>query len=341
MPFRIAVGQFKELTPEDLSFCKQLGVSGITVNRPDFDGTSWKHFLGKHYPYGPADFAGSTKWDFMDLVNLRNRIEEAGLSLEAIENVPYRFFDNILIAGPRRDAQIDAYCETIRNVGRAGIRILGYHFAPNLVWRTSTARPGRGGARVTAFNFDDAVAAPPTHGRQIDGEELWENYEYFLTRVLPAAREAKVRLSLHPDDPPIGPLGGIARIMSSMQGFERAAAIAGGPDAHGFTFCVGTWTQMGGDVVYRALETFSRRGLVCYVHLRNVKGAVPDFAECFVDEGDVDVVRIVTILKETAFDGFIIDDHVPQMVADTPWGHRGRAYSTGYLAGLCRGLGAI
>lgn len=147
-------------------------------------------------------------------------------------------------------------------------------------------------------------------------------------------------MSLHPDAPPIGPLGGIARIMSSLEGFKRAASIAG-PEGHGFTFCVGTWTQMGGDVVYRALESFCRRGLVCYVHLRNVKGAIPHFSECFVDEGDVDVVRIVTILKDTGFDAFTIDDHVPQMVADTPWGHRGRAYSTGYLSGLCRGLGLI
>jgi len=180
MPFRIAVGQFKELTPDDLSFCKQLGVSGIAVNRPDFDAPSWRSFLGKHYPYGPADFAGSTKFDFMDLVNLRNRVEDAGLALEAIENVPYRFFDDILIAGSRRDAQIDAYCETIRNVGRAGIATLGYHFAPNLVWRTSTARPGRGGAGVTAFSYDDAVAAPPTHWREIGAQEMWENYEDFI-----------------------------------------------------------------------------------------------------------------------------------------------------------------
>ncbi|WP_410369468.1 mannonate dehydratase [Chelatococcus asaccharovorans] len=69
-----------------------------------------------------------------------------------------------------------------------------------------------------------------------------------------------------------------------------------------------------------------------------MKGAVPNFAECFVDEGDINIVRILKILQRNSFGGFVIDDHVPQMTHDTPWGHRGRAFSTGYLRGLCRAL---
>jgi mannonate dehydratase len=34
------------------------------------------------------------------------------------------------------------------------------------------------------------------------------------------------------------------------------------------------------------------------------------------------------------FSGFIIDDHVPQLVDDTSWGHRGRAHATGYIQAL-------
>ncbi len=335
--FRVAVGQFKEVTPDDLSFCKQLGVTGITINRPDFDAPSWRTFLGKHYPYGPADFNKSAKWDFMDLLNLRRRIEDFGLKLEAIENVPYRFYDKALIGAEGRDAQIENYCETLRNLGRAGINTLGYHFCPNLVWRTSTARPARGGAGVTAFNYDDARHAPVTHGREIDAAEMWENFEYFITRVLPVAEEAGVRMSLHADDPPVPTLGGVARIMNSLDGFRRAMKIGDSPN-HGLTFCVGTWGQMGGETVYEALDEFSRQKRAFYLHMRNIKGSVPDFSECFIDEGDLDVVRILRILKTNGFDGFLIDDHVPQMTADTPWGHRGRAFSTGYLRGLCRGI---
>ncbi|WP_210495032.1 mannonate dehydratase [Microvirga antarctica] len=339
MSIRVAVGQFKELTADDISFCRQLGVSGITVNRPDFDAPSWRAFLNKHYPYGPADFNQSETWDFMDLVNLRLRLEENGLRLEAIENVPYRFIDQILTGGPQQDRQIDNYCETVRNLGRAGIGTLGYHFAPNLVWRTSTSRPGRGGAGVSAFDLEQARQAPPTHKRMIDESELWGHYAKFITRVLPVAEEAGVLLSLHPDDPPVPTLGGVDRIMNSIAGYEKAFAIGNSPN-HGMTFCVGTWGQMGGEIIYDALGKFLREKRVFYLHFRNIDGAVPTFSECFIDEGDVDVTRIVQILQSNSYDGFVIDDHVPQMVHDTPWGHRGRAFSTGFLKGLIRGMGA-
>jgi mannonate dehydratase len=43
-------------------------------------------------------------------------------------------------------------------------------------------------------------------------------------------------------------------------------------------------------------------------------------------------------LKEVGFRGCLIDDHVPHLVGDTGWAPRGRAYSTGYLAGLLRAV---
>ena len=340
LSFRVAVGQFKELTQDDLAFSSQIGASGITINRPDLETKSWQSFLGKHYPYGPADFNKTAKWDFMDLLNLRQRIEDFGLKLEAIENVPYRFYDKVLIGAEGRDQQIDNYCETLQNLGRAGIRTLGYHFCPNLVWRTSTSRPARGGAGVTAFNLEDARLAPNTHGREIGASEMWDNYSYFITKVLPAAEEAGVRMSLHPDDPPVPMLGGVARIMNSLEGFRRALSIGDSPN-NGLTYCVGTWGQMGGTVVYEALDEFTKSNRVCYLHVRNIKGSVPNFAECFVDEGDIDLVKILRILHRNNFAGFLIDDHVPQMSGDTPWGNRGRAFSTGYLSVLCRGIEAI
>jgi hypothetical protein len=37
---------------------------------------------------------------------------------------------------------------------------------------------------------------------------------------------------------------------------------------------------------------------------------------------------------DVGFDGFFIDDHVPQTFQDTPWGHRGRAFANGYIQAL-------
>ena len=145
--------------------------------------------------------------------------------------------------------------------------------------------------------------------------------------------------ALHPDDPPVPQVGGVPRLFRNIAGFERAMTIGDSPN-HGLNFCMGTWTEAGADHMMDALSRFSAAGKILYVHFRNVKGSVPAFEECFIDEGEADVVAVLRTLKENGFDGFLMDDHVPIMVNDTRWGHRGRAYSAGYMKGLIRALDA-
>jgi mannonate dehydratase len=75
---------------------------------------------------------------------------------------------------------------------------------------------------------------------------------------------------------------------------------------------------------------------VVYIHFRDVQGTVPDFIECFIGEGNFDPGEVMAQLIRLGFDGFILDDHVPQMDGDTPWNHRGRAHAIGYMQGLIR-----
>ena len=79
---------------------------------------------------------------------------------------------------------------------------------------------------------------------------------------------------------------------------------------------------------------FRRREKIVYVHFRDVQGTVPCFNECFINEGNLDTLAVMRTLKEVGFTGFMIDDHVPHMIGDSPWGHRGRAYAIGYLTAL-------
>ena len=82
--------------------------------------------------------------------------------------------------------------------------------------------------------------------------------------------------------------------------------------------------------LYEAIDRYSRDGKIGYVHLRNVKGKVPHYVEVFVDEGDVDIFRIVRILHRNGYDGVITPDHTPGMTSPAPW-HAGMAYQMGYL----------
>jgi len=143
---------------------------------------------------------------------------------------------------PGRDEQLEHYQATIRNVGRAGIPILGYHFMPNSVWRTDRAPVGRGGALVTMFELAkaqadrqrevlvarssssgsddpfDARGLVPVAERQLSDDQMWANYTYFSKAVMPVAEEAGVKLALHPDDPPVASLGGVAPPFPQLRG---------------------------------------------------------------------------------------------------------------------------
>lgn len=331
---RVAVGQFSEPTEEVLKFAKQIGVDGVTLNTPKIPGTQ--------------------RWELEDLLYLRRRCESFGLKVEALENTPVSFYDKVMLGLSGRDEQIENYQETIRNMGKAGISTLGYHWMANGVWRTSKAVPVRGGALATAFDMDlvneraltydfedpevtashmtEVKDARMTHERLFEEDEMWSNYEYFINAVLPVAEESGVKLSLHPDDPPVESLGGIPRLMRDFEGFERAMKVGDSPN-HGLNFCMGTWSEMGRGVI-EAIRHFGSRGKIFYVHFRDVQGSVPRFKECFLGEGNVDVVEAVRALQEVGFDGFIIDDHVPEIADDTAWGHRGRALATGYITAL-------
>jgi mannonate dehydratase len=169
-------------------------------------------------------------------------------------------------------------------------------------------------------------------------DEMWANYSYFLNAVLPVAEEAGVKLALHPDDPPVPMLGGVARLFYRPEGFKRALEISQGSPAWGLNLCLGCCSEMTGgkDAVREMIEYFVPRGRVFYAHFRDVQGTVPNFAECFIGEGNFDPGEVMILLSSYGFDGFLLDDHVPQMDDDTPWGHRGRSHAIGYMQGLIR-----
>ncbi|HEU5328495.1 MAG TPA: mannonate dehydratase [Thermomicrobiales bacterium] len=317
---RIGVGVPGAPTDEQLTLARQMGCSGVVVATPAIPWTDG--------------------WAYDDLARLRERIESFDLRVEAIQNSPLDEFDQIRLGLPGRAAALANYQNTVRNVGRAGIPVLAYNWRPNRLYRTGTA-PGRGGARVTAFDAAQAVDVPLSHGRAYSAEELWATHDEFLRQVVPVAVEAGVTLALHPDDPPGGAIGGVTRIMSSFEGFARAAATADAiaPTGWGLLFCVGCWAEMGGTAnVLRGIHHFGPRGQISYVHFRDVQGTAECFQECFPGEGTVNVTAVLRALREVGFTGVIIDDHAPLMVGDEGWAPKSRAYQTGYLQGLLRAV---
>jgi mannonate dehydratase len=327
------------LTQADLAFARQIGCAGVTVNKPDLDSPAWVAFLNKEFTAAAGPRAPTKRWSALDLAQMRAAVEAHGLTLDCIEGVPRNLLDRAMLGLPGADEQIEDFKATIRAMGQAGIPVLGYNWIPDGVWRTAKAAHGRGGALITAYDDDvgQRVATGTLPPR--DDAQMWTNWERFITAVLPVAESAGVKLSLHPDDPPVPVLDGVARIFRDEAAFARAMAFADSPH-HGICFCTGTFAEAGADAMMAALRRFAREGRIHYVHLRSVAGELPRFAEAFIDEGSVDPVAVLRVLRDSGFDGFVIDDHVPHVEGDTVWGHRSRAYAIGTIAGIIRALNA-
>lgn len=317
LPLRIAIGQFSELTDEQIAFAQQIGVEDIQLNTPRLPGDE--------------------RWEYEDLKALADHAAENGLRVICLENVPVRFYDKIMLGQEGREKQIENMQATVRNMGKAGIPILGYHWMPNGVWRTEPQKAIRGGAISNAFRMADARTGL-THDREYSEAEMWDNYDWYMERILPVCEEAGVHIALHPDDPPVPTLGGIARLFGNFENFKRAMETHPSP-MHGLDFCHGCWSEMrAGEGVLEALDWFGRNKRILYIHMRDVQGCADDFTECFLGEGNSDIRAVLLKLKEVGFNGFILDDHVPHLVNDSPWGHRGRAFATGYIMGMLSAL---
>lgn len=341
MTIRIAVGQFHDLSDERLRFAVQIGATGLQMNNPTLPGDE--------------------RWEEKDVRALVEKTESYGLKFEAIENVPTHFYHKAMTGVEGRDEQIENYKATIRAVARAGVPVLGYHFMPSSVWTTDRAALTRGGATARRFELAavEAVAhdieamkkmMPTTLGRQssmpvfgkdgpvISEAEMWDNYTYFIRAVLPTAEQEGIRLALHPDDPPVPMLGGVARLFYKPDNFKKAYEIAGGSRAWALDLCLGCCSEMTGgrQNVHEMIEYFAPRGAIAYIHFRDVKGSVPDFTECFIGDGNYDPAEVIMQLQGLGWDGFLLDDHVPKMDGDSDWNHRGRAHAIGYMQGLVR-----
>jgi mannonate dehydratase len=163
----------------------------------------------------------------------------------------------------------------------------------------------------------------------------------FLEDVIPVAEAAGVRLAAHPDDPPMPTMRQQPRLVYQPHMYQRLIDLAPSR-SNALELCVGTLAEMTEDDIYHAVARYCQQGKIAYIHLRNVVGKVPHYRETFIDEGDVDMLRILAILHEHHFDGVVIPDHTPQMSCAAPW-HAGMAHTLGFmlaakaiLEGSCR-----
>jgi mannonate dehydratase len=205
-------------------------------------------------------------------------------------------------------------------------------------FRTAVTLPERGGALTSGFDIDALKDQPLTEYGEVSEEKIWQNYAYFIRAVLPAAEEAGVVMGLHPDDPPISPVRGIGRILTSAAAFERALAIYPSPN-HGITFCQANFAAMGEDVD-GLIRKWAKK--IAFVHFRDIQGSAERFVETFHDNGPTDMPRRLQLYHEVGFGGPIRPDHAPTMEGEENLhpGYEilGQLYAIAYMKGIMHAL---
>jgi len=348
---KIGLGLYRHmLSRESYDFARQADCTHIVIHLVDYfrqgevNPRNNQPTGGRSGYWGHAGDPDDEIWTVREMRRIRHEIEDAGLFLEAIENLDPAIWYDILLDGPSRPQQMERVKTIIRNMGEAGIPVLGYNFSIAGVCGRVSGPWGRGGAVTVGMDgpVDDIPMAKGTVWNMVyreddlqtshpaaTHEELWKRLEGFLQEIVPVAEASGVRLAAHPDDPPMPTMRQQPRLVYQPHMYQRLIDLV--PSwSNALELCVGTLAEMSEGDVYDAVDRYSRQGKIAYIHLRNVAGKVPHYRETFIDEGEVDMIRILSILQSNGFEGVVIPDHTPQMTCAAPW-HAGMAHTIGFI----------
>lgn len=275
-----------------------------------------------------------------DLLRIRDQVESHGMRLATVEG--YLPIENLKL-GRDDGTELAAMRKLLSNMKHVGVDILCYNFMAGTDWvRTRLDHPERGGAKVTAFSLIEVERARSLNqasgtlasGEDISADQLWKNLERFLRELIPVAEEMGVTMCMHPDDPPLLQLLGKARIMNSVENFERLVELVPSP-SNAICFCQGTFAAMGCDIP----ASIRRLGKhIKYVHFRDVRGTREEFVETFHDNGPTDMAAAMRAYRDIGFTGPMRPDHVPQLygedLGEPGYTMLGRLFAYGYMRGL-------
>lgn len=306
-------------------------------------------------------------WSLNEILALKKEVEDAGLTLSGIESV--NVSDAIKSGSAGRDKDIEAYIETLKNLGEADIHMVCYNFMPVFDWtRTELARKRPDGSTVMAYNqaaiekinpseMFDAISSDMNGTvmpgwepermskikelfalyREVDEEALFRNLKYFLEAIMPVCDRYGINMAIHPDDPAWSVFG-LSRIINSKANILRVMKMVDNPH-NGLTMCTGSL----GSSTKNDLPDIIRslKGRIHFAHVRNLRfnDGERDYEEAahLSSDGNLDLHAIIKALYEIGFDGPIRPDHGRMIwgeVAMPGYGLYDRALGAAYLCGL-------
>ncbi len=306
------------------------------------------------------DIPVGQSWPLERIEKLKADVEAEGLHISVIESVPVH--EDIKLGKPSRDKYIEAYKETLVNLGKAGIPVVCYNFMPVFDWtRSQLDYELPDGSTALIFKQEDIDRMDPISGelslpgwdssytkeglttlfeeyKEVDEEKLWENLEYFIKAIMPTAEAAGVKMAIHPDDPPYS-IFGLPRIITGGEALNRFIKLYDS-EYNGVTLCVGSFASDPKNDAVAILKDMLAKKRVNFVHARNVKltgGKSFEESAHLSEMGSIDMYEVVKACVDYDFQGAIRPDHGRMIWGETGrpgYGLYDRALGATYLNGL-------
>lgn len=247
--------------------------------------------------------------------------------------------------GAERDRELDNILGNIKKASDVGVKIITYHWTVIPI-RRNARTPGRGGVTYASFKLEDNWKDLPVEkSGKVSSEDYWERITTFLEKVIPVAKQHDVRMACHPYDPPGLPFGYQGAdnwdSPSIFEAIKRYESVVNSP-YNGFQLCLGTTAEglkNPRTEVLPIVKYLGERGKIYQIHMRNIKGGLHNFQEVFPDEGEMDFLEVMRILRDTQFAGSLCPDHMPRHPND-PGQLQAFAFGYGYIKALIQAANA-
>ena len=276
-------------------------------------------------------------WEIEEIQKVKDQLDPYGFNMDVVESV--NVHDDIKIGLPTRDAYIDNYIQTIRNLAKFGVKVICYNFMPIFDWtRTDLFHPLPDGSTALFYEKgmiqDDPKAMADYILSNLDGqtfpgwepermarlyelfaaykdvtkEKLWENLKYFLERLMPVCHETDIKMAIHQDDPPWD-IFGLPRLLVDEPSIDRFLKMVDDPH-NCLTLCSGSLNANPDNNVADIVRKHCDR--IAFAHVRNLHHYENgDFTEASHRDcdGETGILDIMKAYHDCGYEGYIRPDH--------------------------------